>query len=838
MSSKSRDRFWELARRGRSSRRQNTKKIDRAAQIERLAELEPRLLLSNFSVTNNADTGPGSLRNAITSANATPGSSIGFSLPSGQLTITPATALPAIAASTIIDATSQSGYGSSPLVTLDGASLGSTGIGLQLSAANTTVKGLAIVDFGNIGLQISASGTTNDVIQGDYFGLKTDATTAAPNKYGLTINGSGNTIGGGGTAQMDIISGNTNNGIAIVGGSSNVFIGDLIGLNAAQSAARPNSIGVYINGGNGNVFSGNVISGNTGYGVDIVSGTGETFTHNWIGLVGGNGAIMPNTGDGIFVATSGNVIGDTSGNGGNIIAGNGGYGIDGSGASDNLIQQNFVGTDQNGASAKGNALGGIYLSGGTGNTIGGTVAATRNVISGNTGFGVGLSGTSNLVLGNYIGTTPTGGSVRGNAGVGVSILGSANTIGGTVLGAGNVISGNGGAGVFLDTSSATSNRVAGNFLGTDASGTVALGNGTWGVIDRNAQGNTIGAAESLTQATSLGGGRNVIAGNAQGGIAIYGGNATNVLVRGNYLGVDGTGNAALGNAYSGVFVGVGTGFSPSVGGTATGATITGNLVSGNQQHGVWIDGGDSTTPSATNASVTGNIVGLNAGGTAKLPNTFAGVFAQEATGNTIGGTTAAASNVIAGNSTSGISLGTGSTGNLVLGNSIGTNATGSTILGNAAQGVYVNAANNTIGAASGTTQVIGGNAYNGIFLDSGATSSVVLGNYIGEGTGASGAAIPNSYNGIAVTGASVSLGVAGAGNFIAGNVQTGIYFTGASATAGLVVGNTIGLNASARSCPTSRRASCSTMAPRGSRSAGRRRWPATSSRATGETGLM
>src|SRR5205085_7546890 len=121
------------------------------------------------------------------------------------------------------------------------------------------------------------------------------------------------------------------------------------------------------------------------------------------------------------------------------------------------------------------------------NTIGGTTAAARNVISGNNGTGIGINGGftgsfGNVIQGNYIGTDPSGTKVVRNLGYGVALVWGThdNTIGGTLPGAGNVISGfNGILLGGLPPSYGlpdTNNLVQGNLIGTDKTGTVALSN--------------------------------------------------------------------------------------------------------------------------------------------------------------------------------------------------------------------------------------------------------------------------------------------------------------------------------------------------------------------------
>ena len=117
----------------------------------------------------------------------------------------------------------------------------------------------------------------------------------------------------------------------------------------------------------------------------------------------------------------------------------------------NLVTGNFFGTDVNGTAAgPGNGNGVVIDSTASNNTIGGTGAGAGNVISGNSGDGIDISGDGNFVQGNKIGTDVVGSSSLGNQVAGVRILGSFNTIGGTGSGAGNVISGSKDEGIFVD----------------------------------------------------------------------------------------------------------------------------------------------------------------------------------------------------------------------------------------------------------------------------------------------------------------------------------------------------------------------------------------------------
>src|SRR5262249_7607175 len=152
----------------------------------------------------------------------------------------------------------------------------------------------------------------------------------------------------------------------------------------------------------------------------------------------------------------------------NVISGNG-VGVDIVGGGNNVLQGNIIGLNAAGDTAEGNLHNGVVLEGGTSrNTSGGTATGARNVISGNPGLqgatgegnGVFLSlsggGASyNLIQGNYIGTDAGGTKALGNASSGIYAESASgyNTIGGTVAAARNIISANGGAGIRLDSNS-------------------------------------------------------------------------------------------------------------------------------------------------------------------------------------------------------------------------------------------------------------------------------------------------------------------------------------------------------------------------------------------------
>ena len=135
------------------------------------------------------------------------------------------------------------------------------------------------------------------------------------------------------------------------------------------------------------------------------------------------------------------------------------------------------------------------------NTVGGTRPSARDVISGNGWDGVhifGMGTAGNVVTGDDIGVTADGTAAMGNVASGVAVFGGAsgNTVGGMTPGSGDVISGNAGYGLYISDAGTTGNTVEGDSIGTDSSGTLALGNGSAGIIIQNGRsGNTIGGTE-------------------------------------------------------------------------------------------------------------------------------------------------------------------------------------------------------------------------------------------------------------------------------------------------------------------------------------------------------
>jgi len=389
-------------------------------------------------------------------------------------------------------------------------------------------------------------------------------------------------------------------------------------------------------------------------------------------------------------------------------------------ASGTIIEGNFIGTDVTGTISQGNGRHGIFVTT-PGNRIGGTNEASRNVISGNGFSGIILfqrSGSANIIQGNVVGLNEAGTGRLGNGQDGIFLVDSVgNIIGGTTSASRNVISGNGFSGLELASwdfsDPGATNVVAGNFIGTDATGRINLGNAQAGINLSHTTRNLIGG--------TVPGAANVISGNGIIGIQIWNSSFNN-LVRGNLIGTDVSGTQKLGNMQAGINV---LSSGNIIGGTTLGA---GNLISGNGLSGIILQG-------AAGNLVQGNFIGTDITGTIALGNREDGVFITAGANNTVGGTTPGARNVISANGLSGLEIWDNATGNLVQGNFIGADLSGTANLGNAEHGVYFqNSSTNTVGGSvAGAANLIAFNKLSGVFVESGA-NNLIRGNSIFNNT--------------------------------------------------------------------------------------------------------
>jgi hypothetical protein len=454
----------------------------------RVELMEERTLLSTFLVDNTGDSGPGSLRQAILDSNAATVASntIDFEIPGqGVQTIEPLSPLPTITNPVLIDGFSQPGYAGTPLIEISGSQAGG-GNGLSISGSGVTVRGLDVNAFSQgAGIYVSGSSATDDWIYGNFLGTDPTGTQADANYVGVEIDGgaSQNLVGTNGdgvddAAEQNLLSGNSLAGVWIWGRGTdaNAVAGNLIGTDVTGESALGNTSTYYYDPEGGFLYASVVISGGA---------------------------------SGNRIGTDGMSVDDVAGR--NVISGNNGAGIDidDSGTDGNIVAGNFIGTDVTGSIGLKNNGDGIFIGGGaSSNWIGvypadGTALGDEgNVISGNAFDGVQIDqANGNVISGDEIGTDVTGTIALGSAyGDGVEVdQSSNNTIGGLAAGAGDVISGNAGAGVELVGSS--DNLVEGDDIGTDATGMIALGNRGGGVAIDSAFGpsvdNTIGGSSAV-----------------------------------------------------------------------------------------------------------------------------------------------------------------------------------------------------------------------------------------------------------------------------------------------------------------------------------------------------
>jgi parallel beta-helix repeat protein len=477
-------------------------------------------------------------------------------------------------------------------------------------------------------------------------------------------------------------------------------------------------------------------------------------------------------------------------------------------------------------SVYGNQVVGIVIGGGTTFSYQATVNTgfqLSNVISGNVGSGIGLyAANDNQVAMNYIGTDVTGTVDLGNGGNGMLLMyGSANnTIGGEATGGnnptggndtadiviarppmGNLISGNAVDGIYM-TGQATGNLLVGNFIGTDASGDVALGNSGDGVALFEADGNTLLGCNFEQDPFVF---YNVISGNGGNGLTVN--DSDNTTIQGNFFGMGANNATRVGNAGDGVLV---EGDSSH---TVMGGPIPlGNVSAANGQNGVEVrdtasdfttyntftglaafsdvttygndgDGMLITTSGAgilirtcivtsnggngielggeaSGVRVAGNLIGVYADGTTGMGNQGNGVaITGDAHDNIIGGPqptfNVVPHNVISANTLSGVAILDNAQDNTVNFSFIGTVLNGTQALANGGDGVLVDGGeSNTIGSTDSTLPtVISGNSGDGVELMN-TSGNTVQGTMIGTdalgvanvGNGGSGIHILNGSN--------------------------------------------------------------------------------------------
>ena len=477
-----------------------------------------------FVVNSGGDAGGAScpltctLRAAVAGANANPGSTITFSVSTVAPLTTPVVATAPV---TILGAGA---------VTLDGSAVFG-GCPLITQGAASVVDGLI---YDSACLDVQGDGST---VTGSYFGM--DASSTELDFASLQINSNSNTIGGTALADRNYFG----HASLSIFECDNTLQGNYFGVDTTGTA-RVGSFGH---------VSLSIVSDCTALGPTLVGGTaagagnlfadtlfinggadGTTVQGNLFGVSADGTALIPSTDATAIEITGGDnsLIGGTSAAAGNVISGNAtsflfGYGIHVKpGADGTVVQGNTIGTNLAGTADLGNWRNGIFLDIDSDfeadTTIGGAVAGAGNLISGSSEDGIYVFNVTGgpftgpvVISGNKIGTNAAATAAIPNGSNGIRNQRMENTvIGGATAAEANIIGGNIESGIDLDSQTVVGVTVQGNFIGTDTTGTIDLGNGDHGVFVDDANDCTIGGSGT--------GEGNTIAFNGDDGVRVSG----------------------------------------------------------------------------------------------------------------------------------------------------------------------------------------------------------------------------------------------------------------------------------------------------------------------------
>lgn len=409
----------------------------------------------------------------------------------------------------------------------------------------TTLEGTIIENniisenlFGGIGFDIN---TNNSIIRGNLIGTDSTGMLGRGNGgTGVSISGVGNMI------ESNVISDNDGSGISLQAGTSGTEIkGNFIGTNLGGTALLGNgNNGIDSQGASGfpsenNTIGGigaerNIISGNNSSGILLNLDCNQNFIRgNIIGsdvtgtldFGNGNNGIQIQGADGR--PSNGNIIGGNAAGQGNLISANGNDGIQlNTNVNGTIIIGNRIGTNLAGDAALGNTGPGIQILGNIfpcNNSI-----IQNNLVSanGNTGIYLNTDVSDSIIQGNLIGTDITGTQPLGNVFIGIQISSDSDntTIGGSGDGEGNIISANGSHGIQLQND-INDTVIHGNFIGTDITGDIDLGNNNHG-IDISDAGTTNNLVGGLND-----GEENIIKFNGQNGVFVNNDAELNPILR-------------------------------------------------------------------------------------------------------------------------------------------------------------------------------------------------------------------------------------------------------------------------------------------------------------------
>lgn len=400
---------------------------------------------------------------------------------------------------------------------------------------------------------------TNNTVQRNYIGTDRTGRVAFPNLSGIILRGSNNRI------NNNVIAGNTEAGVLIDQQNpddpypiGNEILSNFVGVSQSDDTIVPNTTGIYVNGLS-NTINDNLVSGNTLHGIYVLQNE-NTISNNLVGTNRLGTEVRPNTEFGILITSSNNSILD------NLVSGNG-SGITISRAPEspkfpadnNRLERNYIGTNSTGTAAlPGQLLGIVIANGANNNVIGGTGTNVKNVISGNLGAGIVI-------------------------------------LPGTAVGA----------------TAPRFNKIQGNYIGTNAAGSIAIPNAFDGIQLDGASQTLIGGFGADMPAA-----RNLISGNGRDGIRLQFGALLN-RISGNFIGTQADGSTPLGNVGAGIFIGSTTS-GTIVGGPEPNA---GNTIAYNGSNGISVTSDAGNNNIIDPNSIFGNtLLGIDLGEDGHTPN--------------------------------------------------------------------------------------------------------------------------------------------------------------------------------------------------------------------------
>jgi parallel beta-helix repeat protein len=729
----------------RPGRRPSTRPRLRAFEI-----LEDRQLLSTFTVTNLGGAGAGSLRTAIAGSNAHPGAdTIEFAI-AGTIQVGK-TSLPAITGALTIDGSTAPSYAGSPVVTVDFQ--GSKGLSFNNGSDGSTLKALSLVKAGNAGVTLNASHIT---VAGNYIGLRTDGTTVAGNRGdGIQINASShdNLIG-----NADPVTGVTFYNAGQVPTQPISYWQGIRGGEAAGEyllAGTTNETGV--------LFDGTIEGVGKSYLVQV-PGSSVTSAYGPDSLGGGRVRVVGSYQTTLPINDSAVVHGFLfEGTTADLPSGGNYRTIDYPGSKFNFVHSTMGGLavgNSDAPTSSGQALGPgqayIY------DIASGTFAA--NVVypgsTSNTAYGIWSNGgTKYTICGGYSNLSVNNLDDQGRP-IGEAYLVDYDSATGQFSNWKTFQYPNGAVGTdyiahFEGISSVEKGVYTISADSVQTTGGTGLVQGSLVTVRRNADG-TFGDAVWVNLQSP--GSKSVPSANS-----VYGNQVVGIIT-------DSSGKAAFQAT-------VNVGFQAS------------NVISGNGGNGIGVYGSNDN-------QISMNVIGTDAGGTARRGNAKNGILVtNHAARNLIGGQATGANdptaavfvrpplgNLISGNNANGVLINKGATQTLLSGNFIGTSSSGNTALGNKLDGVAIeNADNNSLIGCTFRQDpfvfynVLSGNGGNGLRITN-SNNTTVQANFMGVGANNS-SIVANGGDGLLISGSSKNTQVGGViplGNVISGNRRNGI----------------------------------------------------------------